>query len=196
MSFPRRLVPIHPACFLLLLSIELNAASTSNLRELARNQAKVHRLSTLFTAHDVKNHLSSDEGLDIAIDWCKRTAVTKVYVEVFRDGYQAERAALQHAKEQFLKEGFDVSGCVTTTQVGKKSTRWDIIACYTDLPTQAKIQAIFEYAASLFDEIMIDDFWLRDGSWVVENFNDEPAQVVLNGRSLAVEGRGWSYSWK
>ena len=110
----------------------------------------------------MKNHFARVGGIEKAIDWCKRTAVTKVYVETFRDGYQAERTALQHAKERFLEAGFDVSSCVTTTQVGKKSTRWNIIACYTDLPTQARVQAIFEFTASLFDEIMIDDFWFTD----------------------------------
>ena len=134
------------------------ADSSENLWTLGRRHQDVHRFSTLFTAHDVKNRLSNDEGINQAIDWCQRTAVTKVFIESFRDGYQAERAALQHAKERFITAGFEVAGCVTPTQVGKKSTRWDIIACYTDLPTQARIQAIFEFTASLFDEIMIDDF--------------------------------------
>jgi hypothetical protein len=138
------------------------ASSTEDLWVLGRRHQDVHRFSTLFTAHDVKNHLLKDEGIDRAIDWCQRTAVTKVFIESFRDGYQAERSTLQHAKERFLAAGFQVSGCVTPTQVGKKSTRWNIIACYTDLPTQDRIQAIFEFTASLFDEIMIDDFWFTD----------------------------------
>ena len=137
---------------------QTSLSDTTNLWELARGRAATHRFSTLFTAQDVKNHLSTEAGIGQAIDWCKRTAVTKVYIEAFRDGYQAERAALQLAKEKFLSAGVEVSGCVTTTQVGKKSNRWNIIACYTDLPTQARLQAIFEFTASLFEEIMIDDF--------------------------------------
>src|ERR1041384_8581870 len=120
------------------------------LWELARSNAPVHRLSTLFTAHDVKNKLSSAEGLDKAIDWSKRTGLTKVYVECFRDGYQAEREALQNAGKHFESAGFEVSGCVTTTGIGKKSSKYKTVSCYTDLPTQAKLQAIFEYAAGLF----------------------------------------------
>src|SRR6185369_16799930 len=126
------------------------SAGEPDLWTLARSKATAHSFSTLFTAHDVKNHLATDEGINRAIDWCKRTGVTKVYVEAFRDGYQAERAALQHAKDQFLAAGLEVSGCATTTQVGKKSTRWNIIACYTDLQTQAKLQSIFEFTASVF----------------------------------------------
>jgi hypothetical protein len=46
--------------------------------------------------------------------------------------------------------------------VGKQSTGWNIIDCYTDVPTQEHLQEIFEYTASLFDEIMIDDFLFTD----------------------------------
>src|SRR5262249_55798371 len=57
---------------------------------------------------------------------------------------------------------FEVAGCVTTTRVGKRSTGWDVISCYTDPATQDRLQEVFEYAAGLFDEIMIDDFWFTD----------------------------------
>ncbi|MBI4328018.1 MAG: hypothetical protein HY674_22535, partial [Chloroflexi bacterium] len=61
----------------------------SNLWALAQRPQQVHRFSTLFTAQDVRNHLSTPEGLEKAVDWCRRTAVTKVYIETFRDRYQA-----------------------------------------------------------------------------------------------------------
>ena len=70
-----------------------------DLWKLAKECATVHRFSTLFTAHDVQRHLSSETGLQAAIDWCKQTGVTKVYVEAFRDGYQADRATLENATE-------------------------------------------------------------------------------------------------
>jgi len=38
-------------------------------------------------------------------------------------------------------------------------------------------------------------FPFSDGSWVVENFGDNTAHVVLNGKPLDVNGRGWLYSW-
>ncbi|MCX6907016.1 MAG: hypothetical protein NTY01_03120, partial [Verrucomicrobia bacterium] len=138
------------------------AAEQSNpsLWDLARKEAKTHRFSTLFTAHDVRNILSGEAGLANAIDWCKRTAVSQVYIECFRDGYQAERGALTNSIARFRAAGIGVSGCVTPTQVGKSSTGWkDTISCYTDRPTQERLRAIFEYAASLADETMIDDFW-------------------------------------
>ena len=138
------------------------AGSETALWDLAKSQQSVHRFSTLITAQQVRDNLSTDEGLDAAVAWCKRTAVTKVYIEAFRGGYQAKREALAHAKARFLREGFAVSSCVTTTEVGKRSTVWKETGCYTDERTQERLQAIFEYAAGLFDEIMIDDFWFTD----------------------------------
>jgi hypothetical protein len=31
--------------------------------------------------------------------------------------------------------------------------------------------------------------------WVVENFNNEPVKVVLNGQSLNIAARGWICHW-
>ena len=133
-----------------------------DLWKLANEKKHLLRFSTLFTAQNVRDLLSDQEGLKKAVEWCKQTAVTHVYVESFRNGYTAERAALERAKEAFVSAGIDVSGCVTTTQVGKKSTGGEIIDCYTNIPTQEHLQEIFEYTASLFDEIMIDDFLFTD----------------------------------
>jgi len=138
------------------------ASGAESLWDLAQQNKDMLRISTLFTAQNVRAYLSGDKGIDDAIDWCKKTGVTHVFIETFRGNYTAPRKTLEHAKERFLAAGFDVSGCVTTTDVGKKSTGWKIIACYTDEPTQQKLQEIFEYTASIFDEIMIDDFWFTD----------------------------------
>jgi len=138
------------------------SSAGTNLWDLARSNAKTHRFSTLFTAQNVRDLLSNDDGIAKAIDWCKNTAVTKVYIETFRGGYQADRAVLLNAKKRFADAGIEVSGCITTTRVLKISNNWKEISCYTDQPTQDKLQAVFEFAASLFNEIMIDDFWFTD----------------------------------
>ena len=133
-----------------------------DLWAVAQRYRGVHRFSTLFTAQNVREYFSSDAGLSEAIDWCKRTAVTKVYLEEFRDGYTADRATLIKARDTFRTAGIEASGCITTTHVGKDSTGWKVVSCYTDPRTQEKIKSVFEYAAGLFDEIMIDDFWFTD----------------------------------
>jgi len=163
-----------------------------SLWNVARKQARVHRFSTLFTAQDVRDRLSSDEGLQQAMNWCKETAVTKVYIESFRDAYQAERSTLEKARESFRSAGFVVSGCITPTKVGKSSTRWkDTISCYTDLPTQDKLQSIFEYAAGLFDEIMIDDFWFTDCACPECDAARKRQIVKIGSREYPVAGDTW-----
>jgi hypothetical protein len=139
-----------------------SGVQAQSLWDLAHQNKDALRIATLFTAQDVRDRLSADQGIDDAMDWCQKTGVTHAFIESFRDGYTAEKPALEHARDRFRTAGFDVSGCVTPTKVGKDSTNWKSIACYTDEPTQKHLQEIFEYTASMFDEIMIDDFWFTD----------------------------------
>ncbi len=186
-----------PLVLTLILMFEVSprgwAADTSlDLWNLARQNSAIHRFSTLFTAQDVRSQLSKEEGIASAIDWCKRTGVTRVYLETFRDGYQAERGALQHAQDRFRSAGFLVSGCVTPTKVGKSSTGWkETISCYTDLPTQDKLQAIFEFTAGLFDEIMIDDFWFTDCTCPECDAARRAKTVTIATRAYPVSGETW-----
>jgi hypothetical protein len=129
---------------------------------LAKENRELLKISTLFTAQNVRDYLSGEEGISDAIAWCKKTGVTHVFIETYRDNYTAERKTLENAKAKFQAEGFEVSGCVTTTRIGKSSKGWNGISCYTSKETQDQLQKIFEYTASLFDEIMIDDFLFTD----------------------------------
>jgi len=162
-----------------------------SLWELARSKQMVHRFSTLFTAQNVRDHLATDEGLAAAIAWCRQTGVTKVYLETFRSKYTAEQETLQRARDRFRSEGFEVSGCVTTTIVGKRSTGWDLISCYTDPATQNKLQQIFEYTAELFDEIMIDDFWFTDCKCPECAAARREKKVAIGKKSYPVSGDTW-----
>ena len=132
------------------------------LWDLARQNRNVLCISTLFGAQNVRDYLTTEEGTNQAVEWCKQTGVTHVFIETYRDGYTADRDVLERAKARFKAEGFDVSGCVTPTKVGKSSKGWNGISCYTSAETQKELQKIFEYTASLFDEIMIDDFLFTD----------------------------------
>jgi len=140
----------------------VSICQSQSLWDLANQKKELLRISTLFTAQNVRDHLSGEEGINKAIEWCKKTGVTHVFIETFRSQYTADRETLERAKSRFKTAGFEVSGCVTTTQVGKLSTGWKLISCYTDNNTQNQLQEIFEYTASIFDEIMIDDFFFTD----------------------------------
>jgi len=145
-----------------LLTLICPSQTSPSLWDLANENKELMRISTLFTAQNVRAYLSSDEGINNAIGWCKETGVTHVFIETYRGRYTAERKVLQHAKSRFASEGFEVSGCVTTTKIGKISTNWKEISCYTNKGTQDELAKIFEYAASIFDEIMVDDFLFTD----------------------------------
>jgi DUF1680 family protein len=167
-------------------------AGDKDLWDLARSKRAVHRFSTLFTAQDVCDRLATAEGIKAAVSWCKRTGVTKVYVESFRDGYQAPRELLTRARDGFRAEGLDVSGCVTTTGVGKRSTGWAPISCYTDAVTQDKVQKIFEYTAGLFDEVMIDDFWFTDCTCDDCTAARKARTVTVGGHKYPTRGDDWA----
>ncbi len=138
------------------------AARADDDGELARSKPAGHRFSTLFSAQDVRDRLAADRDIDSALAWCRRNSVTKVYVESFRDGYRAPREGLCRARDRLRAAGLEVSGCITTTRLGKASTGWRGIACLTDRANQERLRGEFEFAAGLFDEIMIDDFWFTD----------------------------------
>lgn len=124
--------------------------------------ARAVEWETLFTAQDVRDHLSTPQGRQQALDFCRRMGITKVYVEAFRDGYQADAQTLRTARDYFRNAGLKVSGCVTTTHLGKPSTGWNVAACYTNLPNRQHLASIFKFAAGIFNEIIIDDFFFTD----------------------------------
>ncbi|HUV41236.1 MAG TPA: hypothetical protein VMW23_05570 [Sedimentisphaerales bacterium] len=133
-----------------------------SLWSLANEKKPVLKVATLFTAHDVHKYLSTDNDIATAMNWCRNTGVTHVYLETYRNGFPAEKKLITVAKSRFAAEGFEVSGCVTTTGVGKISTGWKLISCYTDNSTRQQLENIFRHTASMFDEIMIDDFLFTD----------------------------------
>ncbi|HUX56172.1 MAG TPA: hypothetical protein VMV77_04315, partial [Bacteroidales bacterium] len=156
-KFMRRILPIGIGLTVVIMSV--TSVYSQSLWETAKKNKDVLTITTLFTAQNVRDYLSTTAGLDNAVNWCKQTGITKVYIESFRGAYYAERATLVSARDRFLKEGFSVSGCVTTTRLGKNGVGmgWGG-PCYSDKGSQEELQKIFEYTAGIFDEIMIDDF--------------------------------------
>ena len=182
---------------LLAAAITLHAAQTtippSEMWNLAEKDGAIHRFSILLSAQDVRDYLSSDSGIDSTIRWCKETGVTKVYVEEYRDGYEADRETLLRAKNRFRDAGFLVSGCVTTTRVGKPADHgMGGTSCCTDLPTQERLKSIFEYAASIFDEIMIDDFWFTECTCSNCDAGRRSQTVTVGAKTYPVNDNTWS----
>ena len=95
-------------------------------------------------------------------------------------------------RDRFRSAGIDVSGCVTTTEFGKQSTGWELIACYTDPATQQRLAEIFAFAAELFDEVMIDDFLFTDCECAECDAARQARQVRVGERDYPVPGDTWS----
>lgn len=159
-KFTRRWLTIFFCSIIVCMSITVGFSQS--LAKIATANKNILTITTLFTAHDVRGFLSTPAGLDNAVNWCKQTGITKVYIETFRDGYYANREILVAAQNRFLSEGFKVSGCVATTRVKKPNVGGWSSSCFTNIETQDELQRIFEYTASIFDEIMIDDFLFND----------------------------------
>jgi hypothetical protein len=160
---------------------------------LAQASSGSHRFSTLFTVQCVRRYLSSESDIAEAIRWCKALGLTKVYLEAYRGGQQTERQTLLQARDRFRAAGFLVSGCVTTTGMGKKSAgHWGSLACYTDRATQEHLQAAFEFAAGLFDEIMIDDFWCTDCVCADCDTARQERVVTVGEKTNVVAGNTWA----
>ncbi len=134
-------------------------AGGPSLADLAKRYDKVHRFSTLFTAQDVRRQLTAPEDLSKAVDWCKRSGLRRVFLETHRGRFMPDANVLIRARDRFRAEGFDVSGCVTTTGVGPRGepNRSDNF-CYTAEEAHQNLSRIFTFTAGLFDEIIIDDF--------------------------------------
>ena len=186
-----RLLTTSVAFALFALILIPSVKSDDELWKLAREKASTHRYSTLFTAQNVRDHLATPEGIEEAITWCKKTGVTRIFLETFRSTYWADPQVLKNARDRFRAAGFDVSGCVTTTQVGKISTGWNVISCYTNGPTQETLKDIFEATAELFDEIMIDDFWFTDCECEECDSARQAQQVKIGDQTFPVSSDSW-----
>ena len=150
---------VHIQRFAILALLFIASCDTpKTLWDLANEKKDLLVISTIFPAQDVRDYLSTEEGIDSAIFWCKEAGITRVFVEGFRGGYTAEREVLENAKKRFEAAGIEASGGITTTRIGKPSTNGANISCYTNSGTREELQKTMEYLASMFDVIMVDDF--------------------------------------
>jgi hypothetical protein len=133
----------------------------SPLLDKTANNNDVLKLSVWFTSQDVDKYLSNEASLKDTINWCKQYGVTKVNFEAYGRGVYANRNTLLNAKVSFLKEGFEVAGGVLTADGPDNFAKFH---CYTGVKKQEELQRMFEYTASIFDEIVIDDWYFTNCS--------------------------------
>ena len=139
------------------------ADSSENLWTLGRRHQDIHRFSTLFTAQDVRNHLSTDEGHRRGHRLVQEDRRDQgLHRVVPRRLPGRARGAADRPRSASRPRASRSPAASRPPRSASAPPAGTSISCYTDRPTQEKLQAIFEYAAGLFDEIMIDDFWFTD----------------------------------
>ena len=82
--------------------------------------------------------------------------VSKVYLETHRDMVVAGEEIVRGAKNYFEQRGVKVSGGITVTV--NERNRFETY-CYTNPAHRQKLKAVVEFTASIFDEIILDDFF-------------------------------------
>lgn len=93
--------------------------------------------------------------------FCKYSPLKKVYLENHRSQVDISREKLQWAKTVFERNGIQVSGGITSTALvdGKRKPSIFDTFCYTDPVHRARYVELIEDLASVFDEIILDDFF-------------------------------------
>ncbi|MBR3103349.1 MAG: hypothetical protein IKH46_05955, partial [Lachnospiraceae bacterium] len=97
----------------------------------------------------------------------KYIGLDKVYLETHRGDTDVEKDQLLMIKEYLETQGVEVSGGITTVipdfegaEAGKQ--RLFGTFCYTDPAMRGRLKEISEFAAGLFDEVILDDFYFSN----------------------------------
>ncbi len=109
-----------------------------------------------------KEKLDSDYGF---IE--KYIGLDKVYLETHRGGIDVDKDQILMIKNALEEKGVEVSGGITTVipdfeGAEKGKQRLFETFCYTDPAMRARLKEISEYAAGLFDEVILDDFYFTN----------------------------------
>jgi len=99
----------------------------------------------------------------------KYIGLDKIYLETHRDDIDIDKEQILMIKNFLESKGVEVSGGITTVtpdfegaQGGKR--RLFNTMCYTEPAMREKVKKISEYTASLFDEVILDDFYFTNCS--------------------------------
>lgn len=97
----------------------------------------------------------------------KYVGLDKVYLETHRAESDVEKDQIIMIKQFLESKGVEVSGGITTilpdfegAEKGKRRLFGTL--CYTDPAMRNRIKEIAEYTASLFDEVILDDFYFTN----------------------------------
>ena len=154
-SFDRRrllkVVPQSVAGWILASSFQAEAGQ-------AAKKASALRLSTYFMAEEFERYLKTEQAIDEVIRVCKGYGIPRIYLETFRGGFQPDRAVIAHARDRLRAADFEVAGAICTINYGVPANVMRDFACLTHEQSQQALAKMFQFAASLFDTILIDEY--------------------------------------
>ncbi|ADX83616.1 hypothetical protein [Saccharolobus islandicus] len=121
---------------------------------------KEFKLAVYVTAPTLKS--LNEERTNHLIEKLKELGVSKVYLENYRDGLTLDANTMVKFKEVFGKQ-FEVAGGMA---IGTWGEGWGEmenfgfkVVCLADERNRELVKRVVEEHASVFDEIIIDDFW-------------------------------------
>jgi hypothetical protein len=91
----------------------------------------------------------------------KHIKVGKVYLETYRHGTTIEREQIEGIIKFFHSKGIETAGGITTDGPPDGEGGFDPL-CYTKPATRKLLKEVSEYTASLFDEVILDDFYFTN----------------------------------
>ncbi len=117
--------------------------------------------SIFYNAYDLEV-LKRDNLFEESYDFfSKHIDIDKVYLETYRGSVFLSKEEMLACKKFFNEKGIKVSGAITTTQ--KCDVIWDFRSfCYSDPEQRKQLCDIVEYTASIFDELILDDFYFTN----------------------------------
>lgn len=92
----------------------------------------------------------------------KNVHVDKVYLETYRSGEYIKKDKLLALKEFFEKRNIKVSGGITATDSNNEDEYGFRSMCYTNELHRDRLKSVVEMTASVFDEIILDDFFFTN----------------------------------
>lgn len=107
-------------------------------------------------------NITDFEKFSNEFDWIeKHIKVGKVYLETYRKGTTIERGQMERIIDFFKRRGIETSGGITTDEADTSEGGFNPF-CYTNPDTIKLLTEVVEFTASLFDEIMLDDFYFTN----------------------------------
>jgi hypothetical protein len=85
----------------------------------------------------------------------------KIYLETFREGKRIDREKILELKAFFNGKGIQTSGGIATHPARTEEGAFASF-CYTSEKDRELLKSVVEFTASLFDEIILDDFFFNN----------------------------------